>query len=309
MYKQDTATLKQTVSYLHRIATAIFGPVSWKNLSLKLRLMYWVQGVLNYKSIARMLGSGRSRNLQHILVLDPHFLGVLIWPLVDARWSAKRRLQELCRHYKEIDVVGNVFSLQLEETRTLLAFDGELSNLRLCIEWQSFFRREGQLALSLFNGMDRVFSVAFLLSEINGKRVAYIGAVQGVKQSDDSDLYKNITKAAHGLRPRDLIISMFLALCDAIDVTEVFAVRDANRQHRHAYFGRSGGSEVIADYDAIWSEHEAVLNSEGFFALMPGVRVRDLETIASKKRSMYRKRYDFLNQSLSSLRKIVKSSV
>jgi uncharacterized protein len=301
--------MKQAIATIQKTAAAILGKSFWKNPTLRLRAILWYQGIRNHLLIEKVRGSAFDSSLARALDQDEHFFGVLMWPLVDARWTADRRLSELLLHYQEVDSIGNIFSLRLEETRTLLNFEGDLSALSLCIEWQSFFRREGQLALSLFNGTDRVFSVAFLLSKVKSERVAYVGAVQGVKQSQESDLYKNITKAAHGLRPRDLIIALFLILCEAIEVKEILAVQDCNRQHRHAYFGRNGGADVLADYDIIWGEQDAELNQDGFFSLLPGVRVRDIDTIPSKKRSMYRKRYEFLNGCLSSLRQAIQPTV
>jgi hypothetical protein len=132
--------------------------------------------------------------------------------------------------------------------------------------------------------------------------------VQGVKQAPDDSTYKLITKAAHGLRPRDLAIEMFLLFCESMHVDHVLAVRDKNRQHQHTYFGDSGKSEVFANYDAIWAENNAHLGSGDFYSLQPGLREKDLSSVASKKRSMYRKRHEFLSECLGALQHAVHTS-
>lgn len=271
-------------------------------LALKYRSIFWLRAITNYALIQQMIGSGVSKNMSKVVAEDPELFGVLFWPLLDIRWQAGRRLQALQDHYREAAMLGPLFDLETDSTHTLLAFDGELSKLRVCIEKQTFFRREGQLVVSIFHEDARVYSVAFLLARMDGVRVVYVGAVQGVKQPEESTLYKTITKDCFGLRPRDLSISMFQILCEALDVQRIFAVQDAFRLHKHPYFGTSGLTKVQANYDEIWKEREATLTPDGFFELTSGSEIKDLQAVPSKKRSMYRKRYQMLTDALTNLR-------
>jgi uncharacterized protein VirK/YbjX len=295
------------LSSLQQASRAIFGPSFLANPSLKLRFEYWTQALRHTEALADVIGKTGDA-VQRAVERDPQSLGVLIWPLVDARWTASERLKAMAGHYREVEQLGPSLSLALNEVRPLIGFEGELSTLSVRLERQAFFRREGQLALSIFHAEDRIFSVAFLLGRRNGQRVAYVGAIQGVKQAQDSALYKVITKDAYGLRPRDLVIAMFLLFCEAIDVARVLAVQDEHRSHRHAYFGREGGSQVLANYDDIWSEHDGALNKDGLYEIAAGIRMKSMESIASKKRSMYRKRYQFLQNALTATRSAISSN-
>ena len=266
---------------------------------LKLRLIYWSNGLSNYTLLKSLTNNTPAISATDSQRADPEHLGILMWPLVDARWQSAKRLDMMASHYREAAAIGAALMLAMDEVKTLVQFGGDLSDLSVRLERQGFFRREGQLALSVFHGEDRIYSVAFLLARENGKRVAYIGAIQGVKQAGESSLYKAITKDAHGLRPRDLAISLFLLLCKALAVSRVYAVRDDHRQHRHSYFGPAGKAEVFANYDVVWDEHDGKINADGFFELPAGIRMRDPESIPSKKRSMYKKRYALLESVLS----------
>lgn len=288
---------------LQKSSRALFA----QSASPKLKLTFWLQSILNFPLIQKMLDAGNPENMLPVLERDRELFGVLFWPLLDVRWQATRRLQALQDHYREAAAFGSMLVLGTDSTRTLLTFDGDLSNLRVCIENQTFFRREGQLVLSIFHEDSRVFSVAFLLARVDGVLAVYVGAVQGVKQPEESNLYKTITKDCFGLRPRDLTISMFLILCQAMDVKRIFAVQDAYRAHNHAYFGAEGGSKVLANYDEIWKEREATETADGFFELAGGSEVKDLQTVASKKRSMYRKRYQLLTDSLAAMRTVLQT--
>lgn len=275
--------------------------------SLKHPSIFWAQAFANFPLIRQMVSAGANNNMARVVDSDPELFGVLVWPLLDSRWEASRRLQALQDHYREAATLGPLFDLGTDSTRTLLTFDGELAQVRVCIEKQTFFRREGQLVLSIFHGDGRVYSVAFLLARLDGQRVAYVGAVQGVKQPEDSTLYKTLTKDCFGLRPRDLSISMFLILCQALEVKRIFAVQDAYRSHKHSYFGAEGASKVLANYDEVWKEREATLTPDGFFELAAGSEVKDLQSVPSKKRSMYRKRYQLLTDTLAAMRTVLQT--
>ncbi len=295
--------ISTTLKTLHRTSSAIFEGQVWQNLSLRTR--FWFHGLANFRQISRLSGGCGCPSMDRAMEHDPQLLGVVVWPLVDARWPTGRRLQELMLHYKESACIGGMLEIELKETAIMLDLAGVLSSLSLCVERQRWFNREGQLVLSLFHDGNRVYSIAFLLSQENGERVAYVGAIQGVRQPEESDLYKNITKGACGLRPRDLTISLFLVFCEAIQVQRILAVQDRYRQHRHSYFGAAGNPKVFADYDAIWSEQGATLNEDGYYSLLPGVRAKPLESVSSNKRSMYRRRYQFLNESLTALQNVI----
>jgi uncharacterized protein VirK/YbjX len=204
-------------------------------------------------------------------------------------------------HYREAASLGELLKLKPRHIKSILKLDTLCEGLDICLENQPWFGREGQCTMSLFYAGERVYSVAFLLSEKDGQRIVYIGAVQGVKQSDSDDTYKLLTKAAHGMRPRDFCVALFLVLCDAMQVKSVLAVQNCNRQHQHSYFDATQRAAVFANYDDIWTENGATLNPDGLFTLEPGVRRKDLAEVPSKKRSMYRKREVFLEQCQESL--------
>lgn len=278
---------------------SLFGRTDWRRPQLRLRAAFWRNGLSNLAQIESLAHTAPAAIAA--LRQDPAHLGILMWPLVDIRWIARKRLEMLKLHHQEAQTIGPATCLAMDETKPLVQCAGNLSELSICIERQGFFRREGQLALSVFHGSERMYSLAFLLSRQDNMRVAYVGAIQGVKQTDDNALYKSITRQAHGLRPRDLTISTFLLLCKALDVQDVFAVQNKHRQHWHRYFGQAANTRLSADYDAAWADHDGHLHATGFFRLPVGLRMKDPQDISSKKRSMYRKRYALLEDIESAL--------
>lgn len=242
---------------------------------------------------------------------EPQLVGVLIWPLVDVRWTSGRRLLALEQHFEAVESFGDLLALRVGDRRQLMSLDRVDLDLSLQLERQAFLGREGQLALSLFCGPGRLYSVAFLLHRGASTLTAYVGAIQGVKQDPSNNLYRDLTKRAFGLRPRDLILVLFLVFCAEIGVTGVHGVQEQFRQHRHHYHGRTGCAKVYSDFDAIWVEHGGVLSDAGYYVLEPGLRTKALESVPTRKRAMYRKRYEFLEEARDQFRAIVagKSSI
>lgn len=291
----------------------------------------WIQGILNFRQISAACNYTGPGNFAQDRTNETQFWAILAGPLVDARWGTDRRIEEFMRHYQVAAKMGDLLDLQMEEIRSILKLDSVCEGLEVCLERRTWFGQEGQVTLSLFYAGERMYSVTFLLSFKEGRRVAYVGAIQGVKQAEDSDAYKVITKAAHGLRPRDLTIALFQSLCDAMQVSQILAVQDKNRQHRHGLwlreltiatfrlllnghhrriYSRSGDNpEVFADYDSIWTENGGVMRPDGMYLLAPGIRQKDLTDVASKKRSMYRKRQAMLEECQAAFHALVQNSV
>jgi uncharacterized protein VirK/YbjX len=79
----------------------------------------------------------------------------------------------------------------------------------------------------------------------------------------------------------------------------IYAVADAHKISRHPYFGKKGASGIF--YDEIWEDRGGVRVAETHFELPLAGSRRDLEEVAAKKRSMYRRRYQMLDEIAAAL--------
>ena len=169
---------------------------------------------------------------------------------------------------------------------------------------------KGELVLNLFQGDLRVASIAFTLSCVDGELCIFIGAVQGIHKGIESDkslaIYRDVTKDFEGLRPRSFLIEAIKYMAIHIGVRKIYAVGDGYRHHRHPYFGAEKAQELAADYDVIWMEHGATPSErEDFFEIPMTSSKKPLETIASKKRAMYRRRYELMDGTFSKMDKVL----
>lgn len=232
--------------------------------------------------------------LERITRNYPQMIGALCWPYISASFDAGERLRRIIAHYQAIDALGPPFDFGGDE-RLVLADLGELMpGLRLVLDQPVWFLREGGLTLNLFIDSFRAFSIAFSFRrEADGRLTAWIGGIQGRNRDDMLETYRNLTKLIHGLRPRDFLLEAFRMLCRRLEVSELWAVSDAARHHRHPYF--RGAVKSSTNYDEIWLDRGGVAVDKDFFQLPLAKERRDEATIKPNKRPMYRRRFELLD--------------
>ena len=281
---------------LPRLAEAAFPGMSTANLKLKARML----GAARKQAagLEPFLNPAPGTMLAHVMAQRPETLGALVWPYQCAAWDAEDRLDRIAAHYAEIDRLGGPFIFDLDEKRVLVTLEDEHPGLRLVLDQPKWFMREGGLVLNAFVGDFRAFSLAFSLWPLSGGGLAaVIGGLQGRNAEDALGLYRQLTKDLHGLRPRDFLLEAFRMLARHMGVTEIHGVTQAQRHHVHPFFGEKNldKAALTPDYDAIWEDRGGTRMNDHFWRLDVAPEPRDLETVKPKKRSLYRKRFAFLD--------------
>ena len=231
--------------------------------------------------------------LARALAQRPQLVGAVVWPYVCAQWDANARLRHLAAHFEALDRVP-ALDVAADAATELLSLCDVSPGLRVVLDQPAWFMREGPLVLNLFEGQVRLYSLAFSLGGPASRPTACIGALQGVTTEGVLDHYRALTKALHGQRPRDFLIELFRMMCRAAGVAEILAVADAQRVHRSAYFGEAKSTHLQVDYDEIWRDRGGAARDAAFFTLPLRACAKDLEEVPSKKRAMYRRRYELL---------------
>jgi uncharacterized protein len=257
-------------------------PIFEKARILKRRLSYVAKG-------ATLIGP-----LQRAMEQRPELAGVVVWPYICTSWNATSRLQRIDEHFKVMESIGSVLDFPINGQLLLLDLTDVSANLRVVVDQPKWFMREGMLVLNLFSQDVRIYSLSFSFALEKGKVVAYVGAVQGVGVEGIMGDYKDLTKALHGMRPRDFQVELFRIFCRCLDVSKIYAVNDDKRQHRSRYFGTAKSEFLFLNYNAIWQERGGVRDGEDFFVLSIETPVKKLDRVPSKKRAMYRRRYELL---------------
>ncbi len=276
---------------LVRQSGAVVPGFSPKALVNRVRLV--MQGMQHRQSSELLVYPKPGSSLDRLMRERPEMLGILVWPYQCSSWDVQERIERVVNHCSVIDDLGEAFSFSIEERLIIADLGDKFDGLRLVLDQPKWFMREGQLTMNLFVENYRAFSVAFsFYRDREGVLCAVIGGVQGRNRDDVLDLYRNLTKALYGLRPRDLLLEVVRIFSQLAGGSRLLAISDGYRHHRHPYFGQRN---FPTDYDGIWSDRGGVPLDDYFYAL-PAEKVRrDFETIKPKKRSLYRKRFEFLD--------------
>lgn len=235
----------------------------------------------------------------------PELYKFIFRPYLNAKWSLRQRMHAIGAHYRIIEKQVHLLAdLKQNGTTELARFEFDGDNVRILIDQPKWLRREGEVGVSLFYGIDRVYVAMFTLAIVEGRLVMLVGNLQGDRR-DKAELYKRITKVMHGLRPRDLLIQVLQMLGKEIGCGELWGISD--RAHRNSHLFTTGTK--ISIYNQIWQEHGGIKdNKSGFFRLAAHINRRPNEAIPSQKRAQYRRRYQFLDDLESQIREAISTS-
>lgn len=226
----------------------------------------------------------------------PEIWGMLQAPFVSAWWEADERFDRIIDHCGLVARLGRPFDILPNEFVDLIDLPELGEDVRIKIDSPRWMLRDGLLVMSLWIGVDRVYSLAFTLSGAQGQRIAYVGGIQGRRSQHSLERNRLLTKVAHGMRPSDLLFEIFRMLCHEIGVEHIRGVSDGNRHQRSDYFrGRADFTDPVRfDYDGFWRERGGVRGASGFFILPAIARRRHEDDIPARKRKLYRQRHDML---------------
>jgi uncharacterized protein VirK/YbjX len=246
----------------------------------------------NREVLAPLLNPPKGSLLHNHLHDRPEVLGVVLWPYQCSAWSVDERVQRIVGHFEALERAPTVFHFGVEDKLQILELSDFRDGAKLILDQPRWLAREGHLALNLFNGDHRSYSLSFSLYG----NTAFIAGLQGRSTPMALDLYRDMTKDFHGLRPRDLILDLFRIVAPVLGVEVIHSVADGYRLFRHPFFGDGKAASLATNYDEIWKDRGGTQVSKTHFELPAQAVRRSLEEISSKKRGMYRKRYDMLDE-------------
>lgn len=264
---------------------------------VKSRIAYLLMVFLNLKGVL-VLSKKNYDQLKFLFTNHPEAIPSVFWPYQCASWGMVKRLEALHNHFTCLDDGLGFGYLRLGryERKEIIRLDQYYPGMRLVLDKNGIFLREGMLVLNIDVHDERLFSIAFSLKKSASNRlIAVVGAIQGRRMADVVDIYRDITKLFFGVRPRDLMVELFQIFCKVLGVDQIFAVQGDKHQHNHYFYLFKNKSEVKnLDYDEVWMERGGRCCQYGFYELPVQPVRKPYNQIVAKKRSMYRKRYELL---------------
>lgn len=275
---------------------------------LKRRLYYVAKSLRLVNSLQVYMHPRHGSPLQRVMSQRPELIGVTIWPYICLSWSAKTCLQRIDEHFRVIEQMDSALDFSVDERLLLLDLENIAENLRVVLDQPKWLMRDGLFAINLFLLENRIYSLVFSFGFEDNKVVAYIGGLQGVDVEGILDDYKGLTKSLHGMRPRDFLVELFRIFCRCVGVTKIYGVDDAKRHLRSRYFGTKKSEKLFLNYNDVWRERGGMQSNEDFYLLSTEAPIRNLDEVPSKKRAMYRRRYELLQSVESQMQVSLKSS-
>ena len=210
--------------------------------------------------------------------------------LIDRRLNAQARLRATLASLRVVcGSVGddaNVRSL-LTHGITLLELT-DRTRIVLSLNDVSFHEGLWQVGLVGEDGV-RLYSIGFGFIDAG---TLLMGNVQGPSLKDDGlDRIRDVTHAAHGMRPAHLLVHTLRVLAARWGATRLQGVDPEN--HVKGKWNLRD-SRLRFDYRGFWGEHEGARDESGNWSLPLDTALRPLEEVPTKRRAMYRRRYAML---------------
>lgn len=262
------------------------------DLNLERRIKYLWRLALTWKVRGRLLRELDGHALaQALFRLQPRAFYPVMNHLIDRRMSAGDRLRTTLASLRT--VCGSVGDDANE--RSLLTHGITLLELtdhtRLVLSLNDVSFHEGlwQIGLVGADGV-RLYSIGFGCTDA---RTLLMGNVQGPSLKDEGlDRIRDVTHAAHGMRPPHLLVHTLRVLAAQWGVTRLRGVDPRNHVK-----GRWNlrDSRLRFDYRAFWAEHAGTRDDDGNWTMPLDTALRPLEDVPTKRRAMYRRRYAMLD--------------
>lgn len=241
------------------------------------------------------------------------FIVKAFYPYLVSQSSVQLSIERIVNHYQFVEsylskpIVDHIYNPTTPP----------LDIMKICIEdayysvvlvSDGWCKQEGEMSLRLLDpDGEKIYMLHFVIGFINGQRTMKIGSLQGPKSSSENrQKIKQLTKAVYGLRPKDLIVRTGLYIAKSWDVRTVLAIK--NNQHiwfNKRYKKRKKGEQVRADFEKHWQELGGKAFNSNFMELPIEESRKDLQLVKRTKRSMYKKRYDWLDELQQSIKELM----
>jgi len=155
-------------------------------------------------------------------------------------------------------------------------------------------RKEGLLSVMLRLGESALYQIIFWLNKApNGEMAMWIGAMQGPNMENAKEVVKQVTKACHAYRTKNLILYMAQAVARAMGLKHIYAVsNEGYYANNHVRRDR----KLKTDFGTFWEEVGGHVTDDARFYELPLVEARKtMEEVPTRKRAVYRRRFAFLD--------------
>jgi uncharacterized protein VirK/YbjX len=230
----------------------------------------------------------------------PHLGLKPLRPYLSRRWNMAQRCRVIV-HTHEIAREHGLLRDALLRPHGVRLLHGSLNGgmpFEVRLGRDPCFRKEGELVLALRNDWQgpALCSLALALERrIDGSLAMYIGSMQGREGAGEA--LKAFAKACHGLRAHALLLHVARQLALHLGVDALLGAGNDIHVHRSKHLLHVPFLHGLRqDYDQLWIESGAWLDTDGWFRLPLNAARRDRADIPVRKRAQYERRYQWLDR-------------
>ncbi|WP_133405821.1 VirK/YbjX family protein [Parashewanella tropica] len=263
----------------------------------RLRLLAWCY--LYRGTINAYLNHLEQLNLLWLIDSHPLYIEKPLKPYGCLTWSKQQRLTYLEDHFSFVhNKLGNKLH-QVYSEQGLVLFDvQDRKEQNYSVKLYQGEEREGSMGLILTNTLNQtIYSLSFTIYG-NDKPCLHIGNVQGANDSVEnrSKVIVELTRTCFGLRPKALILEVLLMLARHWGVEQVTGVSNKGHIYQAMRYTGSKKQSCRFNYDQFWQEYEGTLLNKHLYQIPTSPKRKCLDDLSTSKRSMYKKRYQWLEQ-------------
>jgi len=271
-----------------------------KRMRLSLRALFHLEIWANWYEFLETSPFGRIANFYPRIYEKP------FRPYLHKDLDSRERCRLLLQHYgflakhAPVGLVDAVLTNQpfLLNEQSL----GELEQpLVVNLTYAKHMQQEGELTLSVgplasldsFQQHAWIASLTFIVRPGSAGWEIAVGGVQGGHAETGKEDAKTATRVFHGLRPKHLLIHVLREIAACWGIARIYGISNAAHSlTRKRYQGRI---TIKSSYDELWDEAGGQPDGYGYYLLPLHQARRAMESIPSRKRAQYQRRYRLLD--------------
>ncbi|WP_115719963.1 VirK/YbjX family protein [Gallaecimonas mangrovi] len=268
--------------------------------AVKKRLLFLGRSLLHGSAYRYTLALFSPPSLQPVLRRHARAVEKTFKPYLIAGLTPTERYTLLARHYWLLTQHWDqkALSVFLRHGVDLARFEGPKGeDVFIRLAYMPQFQREGEITLVLEADGQRFYSITFSLTQNpQGQKGLLVGCMQGPGRQSvlDEDYIRQFTHHFFGMRPKALMVELLGVVARHWQCGFIKAV--SNQGHIFASQRYKRKNKLKTDYNGLWHECGGHAVDELTWLLPLALPRKEMSDIASKKRSQYRKRYQWLDE-------------
>ena len=257
----------------------------------------------NHQAFSSWVGFLLRPENQRFVAANPMLWHRPLLGYMSTRWDGERKLRVLRDSYRFAEAhPGPLLDCLLSQKNVGFTFaevplGEDAGTIRFSVASDDRFRREGEWTVRVHCDQlgGELCSIAFAAEEVDGRWVAYAGAIQGGSGANEATI-KASAKAMHGVRAKAMAIFALQEVVSTLGFQRLLGAGNAIQMSNAKHMIRVPWNRISFNYDGMWAEADGRPAEDGWFELPLREVRRTRDEIKPNKRPLYARRYALFDQ-------------